>query len=116
MFSSEKNIEQIASLIEKLKRFIELKTDYLKYDSVEKGIRLLSALVSIFIVGALVVLALFYLSFAIASWLAPVLGVAGGYCAVAAFFVLLVVLVCIFRRQWIEKPILKLFTDIFLNK
>ena len=116
MFSSEKNIEQIAVLIEKLKRFVELKTDYLKYDSVEKGIRLLSALVTMFIIGAFVVLALFYLSFAIASWLAPVLGVAGGYCAVALFFVVLLILACVFRRSWIEKPILKLFTDIFLNK
>ena len=66
MLSSEKNIEQIAKLIEKLKRFIELKTDYLKFDAVEKLVRLLTAFVSVAFIILLGLVVLFFLSFAAA--------------------------------------------------
>ena len=115
MLSSEKNIEQIALLIEKLKRYLELRGEYFKLDAVEKIIKLLVALVSAAILLVLFFTFLFYLAFAAASWLSPTLGVAGGYCAVAGFYLLLFFLVVIFRKAWIERPILKFITRLFLN-
>lgn len=116
MLSSEKNIEQIAKLIEKLKRFIELKTDYLKFDAVEKLVRLLTAFVSVAFIILLGLVVLFFLSFAAAAWLEPMLGKAGGYCVIAGFYLLLLILFRIFRKAWIEKPLLRFLTELFLIK
>lgn len=116
MLSSEKNIEQIALLIEKLKRHLELRGEYFKLDAVEKTIKLLTALVSAAILLVLFFTVLFYLGFALASWLSSSIGVAGGYCAVAGLYLLLFLLVVIFRKAWIERPIFNFISRLFLNK
>ncbi|MDO5447402.1 MAG: phage holin family protein [Prevotellaceae bacterium] len=115
MLSSEKNIEQVALLIERLKRYLELKGEYFKFDAVEKIIKLLTAFASAAILLVLFFTFLFYLAFAVASWLAPSLGTAGGFCAVAGLYLLLFILVVIFRKAWIERPILRFITRLFLN-
>lgn len=115
MFSSEKNIEQITLLGEKIKRFIELKTEYLKLDTVEKLVRIFAAFITILIVFSLIFGAFFYISLAVASWLAPIIGKAWGYCVVAGFFIVLLILFHFFRKQWIEKPVLKFLSELFLK-
>ena len=44
MLSSDKNVESIIELIESLKDYIVLKKDYLKYDVVEKMVKLLASI------------------------------------------------------------------------
>ena len=47
MFSNDKNVETIGQLVEVLKHYIGLQTEYVKLDVVDKVVRLLTALTEI---------------------------------------------------------------------
>ena len=69
MLSSDKNIENIVQLIEALKEYFELKKSYLKYDVVDKVVRLTAALALTVIILLLTIAVLFYASFALVYWM-----------------------------------------------
>ena len=77
MFSTDKNIETIAELIEAVKNYIGLQTKYAKLDVIEKIVRLLTALTMLAVLLLLLFIGLIYLSFAIAYALAPLIGSVG---------------------------------------
>ena len=45
MFSSDKNVETIGQLVEVLKHYIGLRSEYMKLDAADKVVRLLTALI-----------------------------------------------------------------------
>ena len=45
MFSNDQNVETIAQLVEAVKHYIGLQSEYVKLDVVEKTVRLLTALI-----------------------------------------------------------------------
>lgn len=116
MFSSDRNIEQLTLLIEKLKRYIELKTDYLKFDTMEKLVRIITAFISFIVLFAILLGVIFHLSMAGAAWLEPFVGKGWSYCIVAGVFFAAFLIVRLFKKQLIEKPILRLITELFLIK
>ena len=65
MLSNDKNVESIATLVETLKDYVVLQKDYLKYDVVEKLVRLSAALLLAFFIFGLVFAVVFYLSFSL---------------------------------------------------
>ena len=56
MLSSDKNVETIAQLIEVLKHYLGLQTEYAKLDAIDKVVRLLTA-AALAIVFILIILA-----------------------------------------------------------
>ena len=82
MLSSDKNVETIAQLIEALKNYMGLQKEYLKLNVIEKVVRLLTALTVAIVFIILGVAVLFYLSFALAYWMAPLVGLG------TAFFII----------------------------
>lgn len=62
MFSTDKNIETIAELIEAVKNYIGLQTKYAKLDVIEKIVRLLTALTMLAVLLLLLFIGLIYLS------------------------------------------------------
>ncbi len=116
MFSNDKNIESIAQLVEVLKHYIGLQTEYLKLDVVDKVVRLLTALTMSVVLLGLLVLAIIYLSFATAYALAPLVGTAGGFCIVAGVHLILLALFIVFRHQWIEKPLVRFLASLLMQK
>lgn len=116
MFSSDRNIEKFTLLIEKLKRYVELKTDYLKFDTSEKLVRIITALISFIVLFFILMVAFFYLSMAIVAWIEPIVGKGWGYCIVAGVCFVAFLIVLLFKRQIIEKPVLRLITELFLIK
>ena len=115
MFSSDKNVESIAQLIEVLKRYVGLQKEYLKLDVIEKVVRLVSALTLAIVFIMLGVAVLFYLSFAIVHWLEPLTGLGLAYFLMAMLFLLLLILVYVQRKAWIERPLMRFLADILLN-
>ena len=115
MLSSDKNVESVAQLIEVLKDYIGLQKEYLKFDVIDKMVRMLTALTISIILFVLTIAILIYLSFAAVYWMAPVTGIAGAYAIVSAFFLLLIVLIVIFRRILIERPLIRFLTKVLLN-
>ena len=116
MFANDKNVETIGQLVEVLKHYIGLRTEYLKLDVVDKVVRLLTALaMSVVLIGLLVV-ALIYLSFALAYGLGSYVGTAWGFCIVAGIYLFILFLFVAFRHQWIEKPLVKFLASILMQK
>lgn len=70
MLSSDKNVESVAQLIEVLKDYIGLQKEYLKFDVIDKMVRMLTALTISIILFVLTIAILFYLSFAAVYWMA----------------------------------------------
>ena len=116
MFSTDKNIETIAELIEAVKNYIGLQTKYAKLDVIEKIVRLLTALTVLAVLLLLLFIGLIYLSFATAYALAPLIGTALAFaCAAGGYFVMLF-LCMIFRKRWIERPLVKFLAGLLMNE
>lgn len=116
MFSNDQNIESIGQLVEVLKHYVGLQSEYLKLDIVDKVVRLLTVATMTIILSVLLVLSLIYVSFAVAYALAPLVGAALGFGIVAGVYLLLLILFCIFRHRWIERPLVKFLATLLLDK
>ena len=115
MLSSDKNVESIVELIEALKEHVELQKEYLELNVIEKVVKLVTALTIAIIFIILGVAVLFYLNYAIVYWIAPLTGLALAYFLVALFFLALLALVFAFRKQWIERPLVRFLANTLLN-
>ena len=115
MLSSDKNVESIAQLIEVLKEYVGLQKEYLKLDVIDKVVRLVTALTLAIVLTILGVAVLFYLSFAAVYWLEPLTGTAWAFFMVALFFFALLVAVFIFRKAWIERPLVRFLANILMS-
>ena len=115
MFSSDKNVESIAQLVESVKNYVGLQGEYLKFNAVEKVVRLTTALTLAIIFIIIGVAILFYLSFALIYAMEPLTGMALAFLIMALLFLLLLVIVFIKRKSWIERPLVRFLSDILLN-
>ena len=115
MFSSDKNVETIGQLVELLKHYIGLQTEYVKLDVVDKVVRLLTAITMTVVLVGLLVIALIYLSFSLAFALSAWVGTACGFAIVAGLYIVVLLLFVIFRHQWIERPLVKFLAGILMQ-
>lgn len=115
MLSSDKNVESLAQLVENLKRYVGLQGEYLKLNVVDKMVRLIMALTLAVVFVILGVAVLFYLSFALVYWLEPLTGTALAFFLIAMLFLGLLLMVFIFRKSWIERPLVRFLADLLLN-
>lgn len=115
MFSKDENIETIGQLVEVLKHYMGLQTEYIKLNVVEKIVRLLTAITMTVVLLLLVILALIYLSFAVAYALEPLIGLSLAFFAVAGVYILILLLFIIFRKKWIEKPLVSFLANLLME-
>jgi amino acid transporter len=115
MLSSDKNVENIAQLVEVLKDYVGLQKEYLKLDVIDKVVRLATALTLAIVLLILGVAVLFYLSFALIYWLDPITGTALAFFMMALLFLVLFIMVYRFRKTWIERPLVRFLADTLLN-
>lgn len=116
MLSSDKNVESIAQLIEILKHYLGLQSEYVKLDAIDKVVCLLKAAalaVLFFFITAAVVM---YFSFALAFWLSAYLGFTKAFLIVAVLHLLIFFLFIIYRKSWIEKPLVRFLAGVLLGK
>lgn len=116
MLSSDKNVETIAQLIEVLKHYLGLQTEYVKLDVIDKVVRLLTAATLAILFFLILVAVLMYLSFAIAFWLGSYMGTAKAFFLVGGLHLLILVLFMVFRKSWIEKPLVRFLAGLLLSK
>lgn len=116
MFSTDKNIETIAELIEAVKNYIGLQTKYAKLDVIEKIVRLLTALTMLAVLLLLLFIGLIYLSFAAAYALTPLMGTALAFACVASCYFIMLILCMVFRKRWIERPLVKFLAGLLMNE
>lgn len=116
MLSSDKNVESIAQLIEILKHYLGLQTEYAKLDVIDKVVRLLTAFALAVVFFMILIAVLLYLSFAVAFWLATYTGTAIAFLIVGGIHLLLFVVFFCFRKRWIEKPLVHFLASLLLSK
>ena len=116
MFSSDKNVENIAQLIEVVKHYLGLQTEYMKLDVIDKVVRLLTAATLALIFILIIIAVLMYISFALAFWLATFTGTATAFLIVGGFHLIVFILFVMFRKPWIEKPLVRFLAGLLLSK
>ncbi len=116
MLSSDKNVESIAQLIEVLKHYLGLQTEYVKLDVIDKVVRLLTVAALAIVFFLIIVAVLMYFSFALVSWISTSIGMAKAFLIVGGLHLLLLILFLVFRKSWIEKPLVRFLAGLLLSK
>lgn len=115
MLSSDKNVETIGQLVQAVIRYLNLQKESIKFDVVGKLVQLLTV-AALAAVGFLLVIAiLLYFSFAVAFWLSASLGMTMAFMLISLAHLLLLVVVFIFRKAWIERPLVKILANILMS-
>jgi len=110
MISSDKNVETIAQLIDSLKNWAGVKAEYLKIDAADKGVRILAALIFIMLFLFFMFSISILLSIAIAMAISQFTGMAWAFVIMAVFYLILFLMLVIFRKQWVVNPLVKFFS------
>ena len=113
MFADDKSIENFQQLFFEFKKYLELQKEYTKLELTEKLTILLSTLIMIVILS---MVALFYLLFALAYVLEPLVGgLMASFAIIAGINILIMALVIIFRKQLIISPMVNFLANLFLT-
>lgn len=116
MLSSDENVETIGQLVESVKHYIGLRTKYAKLDVTEKVVRLLTALVMLVALSVLLMFVLIYASLAAAYALEASVGKPAAFLIVAAVYLVVLLSFFAFRKKWIERPLVKVLSDILMQE
>ena len=112
MLSSDKNVETITQLGEVLKHYLGLQKEYVKLDVIDKVVRLLTAAALAIVFFLLVIAVMLFVSLAVAHWLSAYMALPLAYLVVAVFHVLVLLLVFVKRKPWIERPLARFLADV----
>ncbi|MBR1933640.1 MAG: phage holin family protein [Prevotella sp.] len=115
MLSSDKNVETIAQLIEVLKHYLGLQKEYLKLDLIDKVVRLLTAAALAIVFFLLIIAVLLFVSLGIGFWLSRYTGYPGAFFIIAAIHLGLLILFIVFRKSWIERPLVRFLASLFMS-
>ncbi len=115
MLSSDNNIETIARLAEEIKRYLSLKGEYYRIDFTEKVVRVVATIVVTFVVMLLTFFILGFLSVTLAFALEPLTGKTGAFAIITGVYLLLFVLCILFRKKWIEAPLVRFFASLLME-
>ena len=115
MINNEPKSGSVHQLISEIKEYFGLQKDLLKIESVEK----LTILISSFLILMISVIlgggALFYLLFALAYLLEPLIGLIGAFCIIGCICLLILVVVILLRKRLIINPIVRFLYKLFLK-
>ena len=96
----------IEVLWERTSKYLETKIQLVKLQAIEKAASLISAILSQVILLITLLFFLFFLNVGIAIWIGILLGkLYAGFFILSAFYLLTGILVLIFRKKLIQKPI-----------
>jgi amino acid transporter len=116
MFSNDHNIETIGQLVDVARHYVGLQGEYVKLNVTEKTVRVLTALILGGVFVLLLLLACIYLGFAAAYAMSESLGLVAGFAIVAGFYLVVLLLFVIFRKRWIERPLVRFLATLLLSK
>jgi uncharacterized membrane protein YqjE len=116
MANNHEPADNFQQLYDDVKKYVELQTEYVKVEFVEKLTILLSTLLIIGIAMVLVIAALFYLFFTLAYALQPLFGsMALSFALITGIYLLLIVLFMIYRKRIVINPLVRFLSNLFLK-
>ncbi len=99
-----------------IKDYVELQGDYVKVAFVEKSTKLLATILFIIVALVLIMGVFFYLSFSLAYALAPGLGYIASFGIISGIYLILLVVVAVFRKSLILNPLLRIMINLFYDE
>lgn len=100
------NATPIATLIERVEDYSKSTFELFKFHAIDKSADVVSSLVSRLAILTAVALSIFILNIGIALWLDKHLGGAYyGFLIIGGFYVLIAILLHVFRHQWLKYPV-----------
>jgi len=106
----------IGSLFESAGEYLETRVDLLKLKAVNKSSDIASSVVSRLVICLIITLGIFILNIGLSIWLGAVLGkIWYGFFAVGGFYILLAVLLNIFKSKWLKGHVNDLIVKKILN-
>lgn len=116
MFGNDKTIDNLQTLFNEVKKYVELQKDYVKLDIVQKLTVLVSTLILILTLMILGMIALFYLSFMLVYILEPhVGGLTTSYAIISGCILLFIAGIYLCRQRLIIRPLTRFLANLFLN-
>lgn len=108
--------QDLHTLTEEVKRYLQLQKRYLALNTVEKVTRLLSAVAVAVVCLMLGAMVLFFALYALAWWAGALLGsVATGFIIVAVLLMVMAIVFYCHRQQWVVQPLARLMAGLFLD-
>ncbi len=98
------------------KRYLQTRYDLLRLELLEKLSRIIALLLMVFTSMILLLAAFFYFSFALMEWLGGLVGRIPAVCIIGGFFLLLLLVGVILRRQLFLNPMIRLLSDILFRE
>ncbi|HEY6142066.1 MAG TPA: hypothetical protein VIV55_01380 [Flavobacterium sp.] len=96
----------IATLFERAEDYTKTSIELFKLNAVDKSAEIVSSLFSLLVVILTVVLSIIIISIGGALWLGKLLGDSFyGFFIIGAFYLLLAIVLRIFREQWLKYPV-----------
>lgn len=115
MISNDNNIEIIEQLIDETKSYINTEKEYLRLSASEKLVKFFTCVTLVLVCVLLLTLVVAFLAVAafnaVSSWVGAVMS----GCIVALFFLVLLICVVKFRKRLIERPFVRLVSNIFFD-
>jgi len=110
-------VENIDNIRKEIREYIDVKLDLVRLHTAEHLSRLLSSASTMMIAGYLLFFILLFLSFAGGFFLGSVLhSNEAGFLCVAGFYILVLIIFLIFRKQIVEKPIIQAMVRLLFPK
>ena len=104
------------SFTESLQQLLRLYLTDVRLTATERLSRLLTTLSLVFVLSLLGLGVLLFLSFSMAAFFSTFLPAGFAYMIVAGVYLILIIVVLIFRRQLLEDPVTRLLSKVILNK
>jgi hypothetical protein len=116
MSTNQEPAESFQQLYDDVKKYVELQTEYVKVEVVEKMTILLSTLLIIGLVIILAIAVLFYLCFSLAYTLQTFFGsLAVSFAVISGIYILLIIFLMVFRKKLVINPLVRFLSGLFLK-
>ena len=110
-------LDDINDLRKDILEYIEVKLDLIRLHTAENLSRIFSNVATIALIGYLVFFIIFFISFAAGFFIGSLLDSNElGFLCVAGFYTLLLILFLVFRKQIVERPVIKAMVRLFFPK
>jgi len=110
-------LDDINDLRNDILEYIEVKLDLIRLHTAENLSRIFSNVATIAIIGYLVFFIIFFISFAAGFYIGSLLGSNElGFLCMAGFYTLLLILFLAFRKEIVERPVIKAMVRLFFPK
>lgn len=113
---TQKKENSIKQLTEEIKEYVNLQVNIVQISFIEKLTKIISLIIIGGVISALLMGFLFYLLFALAYLLIPIVGEIAGFAIIGGIYLLLLVILLLFKKRLVINPVLRAVIKVFSKK